>query len=86
MKIVFYSSSSNSYQKENFEITSLVGCISCNNRIHLHISISDNKGNCLTCEAKCTLEDNECICQSFTTTILIILFVVIIIILIIFLP
>ena len=33
-------------KKENFEITSLVGCISCNNRIHLHISISDNKGNC----------------------------------------
>jgi hypothetical protein len=47
-------------------------------------ALYDNKGNCLTCEAKCTLEDNECICQSFTTTILIILFVVIIIILIIF--
>ena len=33
-------------KKENYEITSLVGCLSCNNRIHLHISISDNKGNC----------------------------------------
>ena len=29
---------------ENFEITSLVGNISCNDRIHLHISISDSKG------------------------------------------
>ena len=33
-------------KKEHYEITSLVGCISCNNRIHLHISISDEKGNC----------------------------------------
>ena len=29
---------------ENFEITSLVGNISCNDRMHLHISISDSTG------------------------------------------
>lgn len=29
---------------ENFEITSLVGNISCNDRMHLHISLSDSIG------------------------------------------
>ena len=32
-------------KKENFEIVSLVGCVSCNNRFHLHISINDSEGN-----------------------------------------
>ena len=32
-------------KKEHFEIVSLVGCVSCNNRFHLHISISDEEGN-----------------------------------------
>ena len=32
-------------KKEHFEIVSLVGCVSCNNRFHLHISISDSEGN-----------------------------------------
>lgn len=34
------------FLKENkhYEITSLVGCISCNDRMHLHISISDEFG------------------------------------------
>ena len=32
-------------KKEHFEIVSLVGCVSCNNRYHLHISISDHEGN-----------------------------------------
>jgi len=31
-------------KKENFEIVSLVGCIS-EERTHIHISLSDNKGN-----------------------------------------
>lgn len=30
---------------EHYEITSLVGCISCKDRMHLHISIADSKGN-----------------------------------------
>ena len=32
-------------RKEHYEIVSLVGCVSCNNRFHLHISISDSEGN-----------------------------------------
>ena len=32
-------------KKENFEIVSLVGCVSCNERYHLHISISDKDGH-----------------------------------------
>ena len=32
-------------KKDHFEIVSLVGCVSCNNRFHLHISISDSEGN-----------------------------------------
>ena len=32
-------------KKEHFEIVSLVGCVSYNNRFHLHISISDSEGN-----------------------------------------
>lgn len=37
----------NDFMKTNqhYEITSLVGCVSCNERIHLHISIADEKGN-----------------------------------------
>lgn len=30
--------------KECYEITSLVGCISCNDRLHLHITICDKGG------------------------------------------
>ena len=33
------------FKKDHFEIVSLVGCVSCNNRFHLHISISDSEGN-----------------------------------------
>ena len=32
-------------KKEHFEIVSLVGCVSCNDRYHLHISVSDSEGN-----------------------------------------
>ena len=32
-------------KKEHFEITSLVGCVSCNNRYHLHITLCDSEGN-----------------------------------------
>ena len=32
-------------RKEHYDIVSLVGCVSCNNRFHLHISISDSEGN-----------------------------------------
>ena len=32
-------------KKDHYEIVSLVGCVSCNNRYHLHISISDSEGN-----------------------------------------
>ena len=32
-------------KKEHFEIVSLVGCIGCNDRYHLHISVSDSEGN-----------------------------------------
>ena len=32
-------------KKDHFEIVSLVGCVSCNNRFHLHISISDSEGD-----------------------------------------
>ena len=32
-------------KKQHFEIVSLVGCVSCNDRYHLHISISDSEGN-----------------------------------------
>ena len=30
----------------HYEITSLVGCLSCNDRIHLHITLADKHGNC----------------------------------------
>lgn len=30
----------------HYEITSLVGCLSCNDRIHLHITLSDKNGTC----------------------------------------
>ena len=32
-------------KKEHFEIVSLVGCVSSNDRYHLHISVSDSEGN-----------------------------------------
>ena len=32
-------------KKDHFEIVSLVGCVGCNDRYHLHISVSDNEGN-----------------------------------------
>ena len=30
----------------HYEITSLVGCLSCNDRLHIHITIADKHGNC----------------------------------------
>ena len=32
-------------KKDHFEIVSLVGCVGCNGRYHLHISVSDSEGN-----------------------------------------
>ncbi len=32
-------------KKDHFEIVSLEGCVGCNGRYHLHISISDGEGN-----------------------------------------
>ena len=32
-------------KEEHFEITSLVGCVSANDRMHLHISIADSQGH-----------------------------------------
>ena len=77
-----------------------IGCIVCNEGLTLiegkclnstyfantidGCALYDSKGNCLTCEEKCTLQDNECYCQSVTVTIIIILFCVIVVILIIF--
>ena len=77
-----------------------IGCMICNEGLTLiegkclnstyfantidGCALYDSKGNCLTCEEKCTLEDNECYCQSVTVTIIIILFCIIVVILIIF--
>ena len=33
-------------KEEHYEITSLVGCLSCNDRLHIHITIADKNGNC----------------------------------------
>ena len=75
-----------------------IGCVICNEGLTLiegkclnstyfantidGCALYDAKGNCLTCEEKCTLEDNECYCQN--VTVIIILFCIIVVILIIF--